>query len=133
MKAPVLFLAGVVAAMSLPQAALGQDSDLPLSIGDSVKVTIWEDDWSGAWTGSVYEVKNQRNCFFVVYSHLLDGDMSSFGLDLPDYLTVTRYLADGSTEKITTPDLRQHGIECVEVNPTPERPYLLPESQAEGA
>ena len=135
MKARGLFLTamGVVAMTILPRAAHCQGSEMPLAIGDSVKFAISGDNWSGAWTGSVYEVKNQRNCFFVVHSRILDGDMFSFGMRFPDDFKVTKYLPDGGIEEISAAELREHGIECVETHPTPERTYLLPDSSSEGA
>lgn len=61
MKLHALVLgAGIASILSGVGEASAQESDLGLAVGDTVEFPIEGDEFSGAWIGTVHEVKNAR-------------------------------------------------------------------------
>lgn len=126
MKFRKLFPLVVVAVFAAPSITLAQQSELPLAIGDTVEFSIDLDDFSGAWIGTVHEVKNPRACIFVVHDKIIRLDMFSMGIRFPDSFELKKHSAADGTETIDAAVLREHGIDCIETHPTPHPNYLHP-------
>jgi hypothetical protein len=106
-----------------------QESELGLAVGDTVEFAIEGDDFSGAWIGTVHEVKNPRSCVFVVHDKILRGDAFSMGIRFPDDFQLTKHSSSEGTTIISASILKEHGIDCIETHPTPHPNYLHPKGE----
>jgi len=107
-----------------------QESELDLAIGDTVEFAIEGDDFSGAWIGTVHEIKNPRNCVFVVHDKILRGKAFSLGIRFPDDFQLTNHSSSEGTTIITASKLKERGIDCIETHPTSHPNYLHPKDEA---
>ena len=121
---------GIASILSGVGEASAQESDLGLAVGDTVEFAIEGDDFSGAWIGTVHEVKNPRSCVFVVHDKILRGEAFSMGSRFPDDFQLTKHSSREGTTVISASTLKEHGIDCIETHPTPHPSYLHPKDEA---
>lgn len=121
---------GVAGVLAGPGQAWAQESELGLAIGDTVEFAIDLEDFSGAWIGTVHEVKNPRGCVFVVHDKILRGDMFSMGIRFSDEFQLQKHSSSNGTTVISATTLKQHGIDCIETHPAPHPNYLHPKDEA---
>ena len=120
----------LIAFVSVAVPVAAQDHEAPLAKGDSVRfsLTLREGEPT-TYTGIVHEVKNQRNCFFIVTTSIEGPRFFSFGLFISreSEFTVERLHVDAEPQTVTVEALWDFGIRCVEGHPTPEPTYLSPD------
>lgn len=119
--------------MLSPSTALAQEFTFPVAIGDTVEFAVDLGEYSGAWIGTVHEVKNPRDCIFVVHDKILRGDVFSMGIRFPDTFVLQVHSASDGTRTVDARTLREHGIDCIETHRTPEPLYLNPKEDGEGS
>lgn len=117
------------ALLLVPCVAQGQRADPPLAKGDSVSFSFPTDPGPTTWTGVVREMKNRRDCVFVLVRSYEGSEMFGIAFKFFPGFEITR-LAPAPTV-FSADDLRAIGIECIEAHPKELPMYLNPEPSAE--
>lgn len=117
-----------LALLLLPKWAPAQESAATLAVGDSVSFSLELDADVGTWTGVVREVRNPRECVFVLLRSY-DSDMFSLGVEFTDTFELERL--EPAPTLFTASALRSQGIKCVEAHIREEPIYLNPKPDAD--
>lgn len=114
----------IVALLSTISVAHAQATEPPLARGDSVRFSLTSELGTTTWTGIVHDVKNPRDCFFIVHSSIEGPEMFSFGVQFPSDFVVERYGPGGRVDTVTAAALKASGIGCVEGHHHPDARYI---------
>ena len=117
-----------LALLVVPKWALAQESAETLAVGDSVRFSLELDAELSTWTGVVREVRNPRECVFVLLRSY-DSDMFSLGVEFTDTFELERLQPAPSV--FTASALRSQGIKCVEAHIREDSIYLNPKPDAD--
>ena len=117
-----------LALLILPDWAPAQESVAVLAVGDSVRFSLELDAEISTWTGVVREVRNPRECVFVLLRSY-DSEMFSLGVEFTDTFELERL--EPAPTVFTASVLRSQGIKCVEAHIRADPMYLNPKPDAD--
>ncbi len=118
----------VAVLLLLPGSSSGQETDAPLAQGDSVRFSLDLEEGPATWTGVVREVKNPRDCVFVLVRSY-DSEVFSLGVKFTDSFEIERL--NPTPTVLTAAALRSQGISCVEAHVREDPIYLNPKADAD--
>ncbi len=113
----------------LPPPSYAQEADAPLAMDDSVSFTFPTDPGPTTWTGVVRELKNPRDCVFMLVRSYEGSKMFGIAFKFFPGFELTRIAP--SPAVFSGDDLRKRGIECIEAHPKELPMYLNPEPDSE--